>query len=103
TGGERRRPEIVVTLLAVLELVRLGRIRTQQTELFGDIVIERREDAPTAIEISPDSALATVADDGHNSDRADDDHQEGLRWEPRGEPRRRAWLCEASRERRAER
>jgi len=46
TGSERRRPEIVVTLLAVLELVRLGRIRTQQTELFGDIVIERREDAP---------------------------------------------------------
>ena len=42
TGGERRRPEIVVTLLAVLELVRLGRIRTQQTELFGEIVIERQ-------------------------------------------------------------
>ncbi len=40
-GGERRRSEIVVTLLAVLELVRLGRIRTQQTELFGEIVIER--------------------------------------------------------------
>jgi segregation and condensation protein A len=42
TGGERRRSEIVVTLLAVLELVRLGRIKTQQTELFGDIVIERQ-------------------------------------------------------------
>jgi segregation and condensation protein A len=42
TGGERRRPEIVVTLLAVLELARLGRIKTQQTELFGDIVIERQ-------------------------------------------------------------
>ncbi len=41
-GGERRRSEIVVTLLAVLELVRQGRIRTQQTELFGDIVIERQ-------------------------------------------------------------
>ncbi|MBI2161570.1 MAG: segregation/condensation protein A [Candidatus Rokubacteria bacterium] len=40
-GGERQRSEIVVTLLAVLELVRLGRIRTQQTELFGEIVIER--------------------------------------------------------------
>src|SRR6266704_3532455 len=39
-GGERRRSEVVVTLLAVLELVRLGRIRTQQTELFGEIVIE---------------------------------------------------------------
>ena len=42
TGGERRRSEIVVTLLAVLELSRQGKIRTQQTELFGDIVIERQ-------------------------------------------------------------
>ena len=47
TGGERRRSEIVVTLLAVLELVRLGRIRTQQSELFGEIVIERQTAAPT--------------------------------------------------------
>jgi chromatin segregation and condensation protein Rec8/ScpA/Scc1 (kleisin family) len=31
----------VVSLLAVLELMRLGRIRAQQTELFGEIVIER--------------------------------------------------------------
>jgi len=42
TGGDRKRSEIVVTLLAVLELVRQGRIKTQQTELFGDIVIERQ-------------------------------------------------------------
>ena len=40
--GDRRRSEIVVTLLAVLELVKMGRIRTQQTELFGEIVIERQ-------------------------------------------------------------
>src|SRR5438093_1299791 len=39
---ERKRSEIVVTLLAVLELVRQGRIKTQQTELFGEIVIERQ-------------------------------------------------------------
>jgi len=45
TGPERRRPEIVVTLLAVLELTRLGRVRTTQNELFGEIVIERRADA----------------------------------------------------------
>jgi segregation and condensation protein A len=42
TGGERKRADVVVTLLAVLELVRQGRIKTQQTELFGDIVIERQ-------------------------------------------------------------
>ena len=46
TGGERRRSEVVVTLLAVLELVRQGKIRAQQTELFGDIVIERQAGAP---------------------------------------------------------
>jgi segregation and condensation protein A len=44
-GGERRRADVVVTLLAVLELVRQGRIRTQQTELFGEIVLERTPDA----------------------------------------------------------
>lgn len=50
-GGERPRTEVVVSLLAVLELVRLGRIRAQQTALFGEIVIEPRsedrEESPT--------------------------------------------------------
>jgi segregation and condensation protein A len=45
-GGERKRSDVVVTLLAVLELVRQGRIKTQQTELFGDIVIERQAATP---------------------------------------------------------
>jgi segregation and condensation protein A len=40
-GTSPPRPEVVVTLLAVLELVRLQRARAQQRELFGDIVIER--------------------------------------------------------------
>lgn len=40
-GVSPPRPEVVVTLLAVLELVRLQRARAQQRELFGDIVIER--------------------------------------------------------------
>ena len=47
--GERHRSEIVVTLLATLELARQGRIRTQQTELFGDIVIERSTMTPGAV------------------------------------------------------
>jgi segregation and condensation protein A len=46
--GERQRQDVVVTLLAVLELVRLGHVRVQQTELFGDIVIERRAGDPAA-------------------------------------------------------
>jgi segregation and condensation protein A len=48
-GGERRRSEVVVSLLAVLELCRQGKIRTQQTELFGDIVIERQPIGDTSI------------------------------------------------------
>jgi segregation and condensation protein A len=52
SGGERKRSEVVVTLLAVLELVRQGRIRTQQTELFGDIVIERQAATPAMGEAS---------------------------------------------------
>ena len=40
-GTSPPRPEVVVTLLAVLELVRLQRARAQQKELFGEIVIER--------------------------------------------------------------
>ena len=45
-GGERKRSEIVVSLLAVLELCRQGKIRTQQTELFGEIVIEGQPPTP---------------------------------------------------------
>ncbi len=50
-GSERARSELVVTLLALLELVRLGQARARQTELFGEIVIERNDpevtNAPT--------------------------------------------------------
>ena len=56
-GGERRRADVVVTLLAVLELVRQGRIRAQQTELFGDIVLERQPtpDTRSASGFTPDA------------------------------------------------
>ncbi len=40
-GGERLRAEWVVTLLALLELVRLGQAKARQAELFGEIVIEQ--------------------------------------------------------------
>lgn len=40
-GAERLRAEWIVTLLALLELVRLGQARARQAELFGEIVIER--------------------------------------------------------------
>jgi segregation and condensation protein A len=54
TGGDRKRSEVVVTLLAVLELCRQGKIRTQQTELFGDIVIEHQAaSGPVTAPIDP--------------------------------------------------
>jgi segregation and condensation protein A len=59
--GERHRPDVVVTLLAVLELVRLGQIRVQQTERFGDIVIERRPAEPGP---APAPAATTAAGEG---------------------------------------
>jgi segregation and condensation protein A len=60
-GATPPRPEVVVTLLAVLELVRLQRARAQQRELFGDIVIERvaaggAAAAPPARPGSPDAS-----------------------------------------------
>jgi len=42
TGERHSRPELIVTLIALLELVRLGQAQVQQRELFGEIVIERR-------------------------------------------------------------
>ncbi|HSF02167.1 MAG TPA: segregation/condensation protein A [Solirubrobacterales bacterium] len=40
-GASPARPEVVVTLLAILELVRLQRARVHQRELFGEVTIER--------------------------------------------------------------
>jgi segregation and condensation protein A len=40
-GPERVRAEWVVTLLALLELVRLGQVRARQAEPFGEITIDR--------------------------------------------------------------
>ena len=40
-GTEKIRAEWVVTLLALLELVRLGQARARQAELFGEITIEK--------------------------------------------------------------
>jgi segregation and condensation protein A len=62
-GSDRNRSDVVVSLLAVLELVRLGRIRIQQSELFGDIVMEPRTgERPT--DVRPVDAESTDTDAG---------------------------------------
>jgi segregation and condensation protein A len=59
-GTERVRTEWVVTLLALLELVRLGQARVHQAELFGDIVIES---GPSTDAASPASQEAVSRED----------------------------------------
>jgi segregation and condensation protein A len=54
-GAERVRAEWVVTLLALLELVRLGQARARQAELFGEIVIERNTVSVHAPDENPDA------------------------------------------------
>jgi segregation and condensation protein A len=59
-GLDRVRGEWVVTLLALLELVRLGQVRARQAELFGEITIERH-----AIHVGePAAADREARDDG---------------------------------------
>jgi segregation and condensation protein A len=55
-GPDRVRAEWVVTLLALLELVRLGQARARQAELFGEIVIEGH-----SVSVKPPEPLAAPA------------------------------------------
>ena len=47
--GQPSKTQIVVTFLAVLELMKTGKIRIQQEEIFGDILIESMEDEDTIV------------------------------------------------------
>jgi len=69
-GAERVRTEWVVTLLALLELVRLGQARVHQAELFGDIVIESAPTTDAAPSLPPPD---TVAGEGEPTS-GDSDH-----------------------------
>ncbi len=42
-GAGSQRAEVIVTFLALLELIRLQEVRARQAELFGEIVIERSD------------------------------------------------------------
>jgi segregation and condensation protein A len=45
----RSRPEIIVTFLALLELIKARRVRVEQEKLFGEIWVSRPEEAPPPI------------------------------------------------------
>jgi segregation and condensation protein A len=68
-GTERVRTEWVVTLLALLELVRLGQARVHQGELFGEIVIESAPttDAPAS---PPPPSIAAQEDEPTSGESA---------------------------------
>src|SRR5262249_60582595 len=65
-GQERVRAEWVVTLLALLELVRLGQVRARQAELFGEITIDKN-----ALHVS-EPAGATASSRGGDSESQHD-------------------------------
>ncbi|HIV24552.1 MAG TPA: segregation/condensation protein A [Candidatus Scatomonas pullistercoris] len=47
--GQRSRTQVVVTFLAVLELMKTGKIRITQKEIFGEIEIESLEERDTVV------------------------------------------------------
>ena len=47
-AGQHTRGEVVATFLALLELVRLRHVLVEQADAFGEIVIRRRGEAPSA-------------------------------------------------------
>ena len=64
---ERIRAEWVVTLLALLELVRLGQVRARQAEPFGEITIEKN-----ALSVSEPARAAMPDDRGPDGERANE-------------------------------
>lgn len=69
-GGMTSRQEIVCTFLAVLELMKLGKIACVQDDRFGDIVVEPREPDPEP-ELPPEEE-----EEPHPEFKLDDDQAE---------------------------
>lgn len=64
-GRARSRTEIIVTFLAMLELIKLQRVRAVQEQVFGEIYIEEREP-------DPDVDLGTLDLSEYGEDAPDD-------------------------------
>ena len=55
---------VIVTFLAILELMKTGKIRISQEELFGDILIESLEDEDTVVVLYTDETDSEDKTDG---------------------------------------
>jgi segregation and condensation protein A len=55
--GARSRLEVIVTFLAMLELIKQQRLRAVQEQLFGEIYLEARQPDPQSVAESPAEAL----------------------------------------------
>jgi segregation and condensation protein A len=72
-----RRVEVVITLLALLELIKAGRIAAQQDMLFGEIVIVAIEPARRARRRSPTPPRQPASQEVMDLDRGQ--HSDGFR------------------------
>jgi segregation and condensation protein A len=55
----RTRVEVIVTFLAILELIKRRQISAQQDRLFGEIILVHRADAPEPSAVQPESDYTT--------------------------------------------
>lgn len=65
------RSEVVVTFLAMLELIRLKRIVVEQTDSFAEIEILRGPDAQSSPPEEPDARLSAPSEQGGGEDEGD--------------------------------
>ena len=56
----RSRLEVIVTFLAMLELIKQQRLRAVQEQLFGEIYLEARQPDPQSVGASPAEALGPI-------------------------------------------
>ncbi len=64
--GQHGKTQIVVTFLAVLQLIKTGKIRISQEEIFGDIIIDSLEEEGTEIEDYTEEDSESETYDGYD-------------------------------------
>ena len=84
---------VIVTFLAILELMKTGKIRISQEELFGDILIESLEDEDTVVVPYTDETDSEDKTDGRTEKKLPRVRQDApLRSRRRKQPSRQSFL-----------